>query len=70
VQSVWEEVVGQRIAAVARPVSERHGEVIVACADPVWVEELDLMQEPLQRGLRDQLGDEAPSRLHFRVKDH
>ena len=68
-QSVWEEVVGERLAAAAQPVSERQGEVIVDCVDPVWAQELDLMQEPLQRGLRERLGDDAPSRLRFRVKN-
>jgi predicted nucleic acid-binding Zn ribbon protein len=69
VQSVWEEVVGERVAAIAQPVSERQGEVTIACADPVWAQELDLMQDQLQQGLRGQLGDDAPSALRFRVKD-
>jgi predicted nucleic acid-binding Zn ribbon protein len=69
VQSVWEEVVGERIAAVAQPISERDGEVTVACSDPVWTQELDLMQEQLQRGLHERLGDAAPRLLRFRVKD-
>jgi predicted nucleic acid-binding Zn ribbon protein len=69
VQAVWDEVVGERVAAVAQPVSERGGELIVACADPVWAQELDLMQEQLRRTLREQLGDDAPSALRFRVKD-
>ena len=69
VQSVWEEVVGERVAAAAQPVSERGGELTVACADPVWAQELDLMQEQLQQGLREQLGEDAPRSLRFRVKD-
>jgi predicted nucleic acid-binding Zn ribbon protein len=68
-QSVWEEVVGARIGAVAQPVSERDGEVTVSCQDPVWMQELDLMQEQLRQGLRDRLGDEAPRSLRFRLKD-
>jgi predicted nucleic acid-binding Zn ribbon protein len=67
VQSVWEDVVGERIAAVTRPVSERQGEVTVACSDPVWAQELDLMQERLLEGLSDRLGEDAPSSLRFRV---
>lgn len=69
VQSVWEEVVGERVAAAAQPVSERQGEVVVACVDPIWAQELDLMQEDLCRRLRKQLGEDAPSRLLFRLKD-
>lgn len=68
-QSVWEDVVGARIAAVARPVSERDGEVTIGCQDPVWMQELDLMQEQLQGGLRERLGDSAPRSLRFRVKE-
>ncbi|MEX0973466.1 MAG: DUF721 domain-containing protein [Solirubrobacterales bacterium] len=69
VQSVWDEVVGERVAAVAQPVSERGGTVTIACSDPVWVEELDLMQEQFGRALRERLGDAAPVSLRFRVKD-
>jgi predicted nucleic acid-binding Zn ribbon protein len=69
VQSVWEGIVGERVAAAAQPVSERRGEVTIACVDPVWAQELDLMQEQLLRGLREQLADGAPSSLRFRVKD-
>jgi predicted nucleic acid-binding Zn ribbon protein len=68
-QAVWVELVGDRIAAVARPVSERGGVVTVACADPVWAQELDLMQERLRRDLDERLGDEAPQSLRFRVED-
>ncbi|HET6570683.1 MAG TPA: DUF721 domain-containing protein [Solirubrobacterales bacterium] len=69
VQSVWSEVVGEPVAAVARPVSERAGEVTVACADAVWAEELDLMQARLLDGLRTRLGESAPKALRFRVGD-
>lgn len=67
-QAVWEEVVGVRIAAVAQPVSERDGEVTIGCQDPIWIQELDLMQEQLRQGLRKRLGDEAPRSLRFRLK--
>lgn len=68
VQSVWAEVVGDRVAKAARPVSERDGSLTVACSDPVWAEELDLMQDQLRQRLRDRLGDEAPRTLRFRVE--
>jgi predicted nucleic acid-binding Zn ribbon protein len=69
VQGVWAEVVGERIAAVAQPVSERGETVTIACQDPVWVEELDLMQERLLARLRERLGGAAPVALRFRAKD-
>ncbi|HET7054090.1 MAG TPA: DUF721 domain-containing protein [Solirubrobacterales bacterium] len=68
VQSVWTEVVGERVAAAATPVSERAGEITVACLDAVWAQELDLMQERLLQGLRERLGPAAPKNLRFRVK--
>jgi predicted nucleic acid-binding Zn ribbon protein len=69
VQAAWTESVGERIAAVARPVSERSGTVLVGCSDPVWAQELDLMQEELLERLSARLGSAAPSALRFRVEE-
>jgi len=67
VQAVWEDVVGGRLAAAAQPFSERDGTVTIVCEDSVWAEELDLMQDQLQRALRERLGEDAPRSLRFRV---
>lgn len=67
-QSAWAEVVGERIAAVASPVSERNGEVTVSCSDSVWAQELDLMQEQLLERLQERLGERAPRSLRFRAE--
>jgi predicted nucleic acid-binding Zn ribbon protein len=69
VQAVWEEVAGARVAAIAEPLSERDRTLVVACADPVWAQELDLMQEQFLARLRERLGEQAPRALRFRVKD-
>jgi predicted nucleic acid-binding Zn ribbon protein len=69
VQAAWAETVGERVAAAAQPVSERDGAVLVECSDPVWAEELDLMQEGLLERLRERLGEQAPRSLRFRAKD-
>lgn len=68
-QSVWAELVGERIAAVAQPVSERGGEVTIECSDSVWAQELDLMQGQLLERLRERLGERAPESLRFRVSN-
>jgi len=68
-QGAWKEVVGEQIAAVANPVAERAGEATVSCADSVWAQELDLMQEQLLERLRDRLGERAPKSLRFCVQD-
>ena len=67
-QAAWEDTVGEQIAAVASPVSERAGEVTIGCRDSVWAQELDLMQEQLLERLSDRLGEQAPRSLRFRVE--
>jgi predicted nucleic acid-binding Zn ribbon protein len=68
-QATWPAAVGERIAAVATPVSERSGEVTVRCTDSVWAQELDLIQGDLLERLRELLGERAPRTLRFRVDD-
>jgi predicted nucleic acid-binding Zn ribbon protein len=67
VQTAWSAAVGEQLAAVAVPVSERDGTLTIECADAVWAQELDLMQRALLERLREELGDQAPEALRFRV---
>jgi predicted nucleic acid-binding Zn ribbon protein len=67
VQTVWPQAVGEYLASVAVPVSEREGTVTVECADAVSAQELDLMQEALMERLRQEVGEQAPRALRFRV---
>lgn len=67
VQTAWASAVGDQLAAVATPVAEREGTLTIECADAVWAQELDLMQEALLKRLRDELGESAPQALRFRV---
>ncbi|HKA66794.1 MAG TPA: DUF721 domain-containing protein [Solirubrobacterales bacterium] len=67
VQAAWAGTVGEHLAAVATPVSERSGTLTIECADAVWAQELDLMQAQLLERLRDELGKLAPAALRFRV---
>jgi predicted nucleic acid-binding Zn ribbon protein len=69
VQAAWSDAVGERVAAVAEPVSERGGTLIVRCGDPVWAEELELLQDRLLERLKEALGERAPKALRFRVED-
>jgi predicted nucleic acid-binding Zn ribbon protein len=68
VQAAWADAVGDAVAEVAEPVSDRDGTVVVSCVDSVWAQELDLMQEQLLGRLRELLGEQAPESLRFRVK--
>ncbi|HKZ13887.1 MAG TPA: DUF721 domain-containing protein [Solirubrobacterales bacterium] len=67
VQAVWAQALGERLAGVATPVSERAGTLTIECVDGVWAQELDLMQEQLLGRLREELGERAPQALKFRV---
>jgi predicted nucleic acid-binding Zn ribbon protein len=67
VQAAWTEALGERLAAVATPVSERTGTLTVECTDGVWAQELDLMQDQLLERLREVLGERSPQALKFRV---
>jgi predicted nucleic acid-binding Zn ribbon protein len=66
-QAAWASAVGEQLAAVAKPVSERAGTLTVECAEAVWVQELDLMQETLLERLKAELGEQAPEALRFRL---
>jgi predicted nucleic acid-binding Zn ribbon protein len=68
-QAAWADAVGERIAAVATPVSERGGEATIVCADSVWAQELDLMQAQLLERLRERLGEQCPESFRFRVAE-
>jgi predicted nucleic acid-binding Zn ribbon protein len=68
IQAAWATAVGEGVAEVAEPVSDRDGAIVVSCADSVWAQELDLMQEQLLSRLREVLGDQAPESLRFQVK--
>ena len=67
VQGVWAEALGEQLAGVATPVSEKAGTLTVDCVDGVWAQELDLMQAQLLERLREALGERAPEALKFRV---
>ncbi len=67
VQAAWTAALGERLAEVATPVSERAGTLTVECVDGVWAGELDLMQGQLLERLREELGERAPEALRFRV---
>lgn len=68
-QAAWAGAVGEQLAAVATPVSERAGTLTIECADAVWAQELDLMQEQLLERLRTELGERSPKALKFRIAE-
>ena len=65
VQTVWPTAAGAAVAKQAEPVSERDGEVTIACRTAAWAQELDLLQDRLRKRLNEELGDERVSGLRF-----
>ena len=63
VQTVWPQAVGDAIAAVAEPVSERDGVITIRCQSATWAQELTLMEGELLARLRERLGEAAPAAL-------
>ncbi len=68
IQAAWAGTVGEQLATVATPVSERAGTLTIECSDSVWAQELDLMQTQLLERLAAELGERAPKALKFRLK--
>lgn len=56
VQRVWDEAVGEQLAAVAQPTAEARGTLTVTCESAVWAQEMDLMSAPLLERLNAALG--------------
>jgi predicted nucleic acid-binding Zn ribbon protein len=65
VQSCWRDAVGEQVAAEAEPVSERDGEVTVACRSATWAHELDLLSEELLERLNEALSGPRISAIRF-----
>jgi predicted nucleic acid-binding Zn ribbon protein len=67
VQERWPSVVGDVIAAEARPVSEHSGMLTVACSAAVWAQELELLSAEVLLRLNDGLSRGRITRLRCRA---
>ncbi|MEX1219028.1 MAG: DUF721 domain-containing protein [Solirubrobacterales bacterium] len=67
IQSIWEEAVGERIAAVTKVVEEVEGVLYVDCASAVWSQELSLMEPRLRDILGSMVDSDPPRELRFRT---
>jgi predicted nucleic acid-binding Zn ribbon protein len=63
----WPDLVGAGIAAHARPVALRDGELVVEADDPTWASQLRWLEAELLARLHAELGAEAPTRVVVRV---
>jgi len=65
VLGVWEDVVGPRIAANAKPVAYRDSKLFVQVATTVWRHELCFMKEEVLRRLNTRLGERVIEDIVF-----
>jgi predicted nucleic acid-binding Zn ribbon protein len=63
----WESAVGAEIARHCRPTALRDGVLEATVDSSVWCQQLQLRSGEILRGLRRELGEQAPSALWFRV---
>ena len=63
----WEEIVGEAIAAHARPTGLRDGRLVVTVDSTAWAAQLRYMGDELARRCCEVLGDDAVRRIEIRV---
>lgn len=64
----WSSLVGEQVAAHAKPVRLRHGALAIAVDDPVWATQLRWLESDLLARLGEALGEGVVQRLEVRVK--
>jgi predicted nucleic acid-binding Zn ribbon protein len=68
VQRAWPQAAGPGVAPHGEPWAERDGEVLIACPEAVWAQELDLMSEVIVSRLNQALGRPAVRRLRVQAR--
>jgi predicted nucleic acid-binding Zn ribbon protein len=64
---VWEGVVGPAISRNARPSWIKNGKLKVRVSDPIWLQELEFVEESIREKLNTKLGRKAIYRIEFRI---
>jgi len=64
---VWDEVVGPAISSNARPSWIKNGKLKVRVSDPIWLQELEFVEESIREKLNTKLGRKAIDRIEFRI---
>jgi len=63
----WDEIVGDGLAAHARPRSLRRGTLVIAVADPAWATQLRFLEADLVARIRASTGSEEVTAIEVRV---
>ncbi len=64
---VWNGVVGEAIAAHARPLRIKNKRLKVGVSDPIWYQELNYMADEIKDRLNQKLARKAVTGIHFIV---
>jgi predicted nucleic acid-binding Zn ribbon protein len=64
---VWDDVVGAAISKNAQPSWIKTGRLRVIVSDPIWLQELDFLEESIREKLNERLGRNAVEKIDFRV---
>lgn len=64
----WPEIVGERVAAHAQPVSIRDQVLLVTVDDPAWAPQLRFLEAQVLDRVREVLGVAGVTRLEVRVR--
>lgn len=64
---VWDEVVGDAIAACARPSRIKKRRLMVTVSDPIWLQELRFLESGIREKLNHKLGRLAIDGIDFKV---
>ena len=64
---IWDEVVGDPIAGNAQPSWIKNGRLRVKVSDPIWLQELEFVEETIKEKLNGKLGRKAVKRIEFRL---
>lgn len=65
--AIWQEAVGEQVAAHCRPIGLRGDVLEVEVDSPVWSQQLQLRKPELLAALERSLGGDAPRELRFQV---
>jgi predicted nucleic acid-binding Zn ribbon protein len=64
----WDEIVGERLAAHATPVSLQGGTLVVAVEEVGWATQLRYLEADLKRRVAEAAGEGSVDRIEVRVR--
>ena len=65
---VWEEAVGSKVAAHAKPVFMKFGRLVVAVDSSTWLSELKYLKPGLIKQINEKLGMKKVKDITFQIK--